>query len=762
MRGSAPVVKELVLAGGGHSHVAVLRRFGMRPVPGVRLTLICRDVHTPYSGMLPGHVAGHYAFDEAHIDLGALARFAGARLFRSEVTGLDLAARRVLCADRPSVAYDLLSLNTGAAPHMDDVPGAAEAATPVKPIAGFLARWSALAERAAAGPGALRIAVVGAGAGGVEILLAVRYRLRGLGAEAAFHLFDEAPDILPGHGAAARRAFRRILAERGVGLHLGSPVVEAGPGRLRTAAGAETEVDEILWATRAGAPAWPAAAGLAVDGDGFVAVGDTLQSVSHPDVFAAGDLAHMVDHPRPKSGVFAVRQGPPLARNLRRALLGRPLRPFAPQKRFLSLISTGEKRAVASRGAWSVRGRAVWRWKDRIDRRFVARYAALPDMEAAPGPVLPEGLADARTMEEAAAASMRCGGCGAKIGQAALERALARVARPPQDGVLIGLDAPDDAAVLAPPPPGEALVQSVDWFPAPIDDPYLFGKIAANHGLGDLYAMGATPRTALALATLPFATEAGTEETLAQMMSGAVEVLDEAGAALVGGHSSEGAELAFGLAVSGTVAPDSALRKSGMAPGDALVLTKPVGTGTLLAADMRGKARGRWIAAALDSMVQSSRAAAACLRGHGARACTDVTGFGLLGHLAEMVRAAGEAGAPVSAELELDRIPLLDGAAETAGAGLLSSLHERNARLGREAEAAAAAREDTRFALLFDPQTAGGLLASLPADRAPACVAALRRAGYAGAAAIGRVRPAGAHRAPVAVRTGPRGPAADS
>ncbi|NIR58233.1 MAG: bifunctional NADH dehydrogenase FAD-containing subunit/selenide, water dikinase SelD, partial [Gammaproteobacteria bacterium] len=157
-KADSPVVKDLVLLGGGHSHVAVLKRFGMKPLPGVRLTLISRDVHTPYSGMLPGLIAGHYAFDDAHIDLARLARFAGARLYHAEANGLDLANRRVLFPDRPPVAYDLLSINIGITPHMGDVPGAAGEATPVKPIDGFLGRWQRMSARVLEHEGPMRIA----------------------------------------------------------------------------------------------------------------------------------------------------------------------------------------------------------------------------------------------------------------------------------------------------------------------------------------------------------------------------------------------------------------------------------------------------------------------------------------------------------------------------------------------------------------------------------------------------------------------------
>ena len=732
-----PIVKDLVLVGGGHSHVAVLKRFGMEPVPGVRLTLICRDVHTPYSGMLPGFVAGHYSFDETHIDLGALARFANARFFHSDVSGLDFIEKSVLCDNRPPVPYDVLSINIGSAPRTADVPGATETAVPVKPINRFLERWEALRHRAMTHTGRLRVAVVGGGAGGVEILLAIQHRLRaerGAAEEIEYHLFSGNETILPTHNRNVQRVFAKTLKDRGVTVHSGKPVVEVTPGHLHTEDGQTIDADEILWVTAAGAAAWPGKAGLATDEAGFIAVGDTLQSTSHENVFAVGDIASMINYPRPKSGVFAVRQGRPLAKNLRRALLSQRLKPFSPQKRFLSLISTGDKYAVASRGGWSLKGRSVWRWKDWIDRRFMQKFNELPDMDEDEKSDLPAGLAGADVIKEISAIAMRCGGCGAKVGATVLARALNALTPVPRTDVLIGLHEPDDAAVVEI-PPGKVMVHTVDSFRAMIDDPYIFGKIAANHSLGDIYAMGGEPQTALAIATIPFGLEEKVEDTLGKMMAGAMEILEDAGAALVGGHTSEGSELSLGFAINGLIDRDQVMRKGGLTPGDKIILTKPVGTGTLFAADMRHKAKGRWITAALDSMVQSNRQGAECLVRHNAHACTDVTGFGLLGHLVEMVRAS-----EVDVTLELGAIPFLDGAEETVRDGIVSSLQPQNVRLRRAIANLEEAGKDPRYPLIFDPQTSGGLLASVPPDSVDDCVEALKKLGYERTAVIGEVK----------------------
>ncbi len=377
--------RDLVLIGGGHAHVTVLKRFGLQPLDGVRVTLVSRVTETPYSGMLPGLIAGHYTRDESHIHLLPLARFARARAVFDEAIGLDLANRLVQFRERPPIAYDVLSIDIGSTPNLA-VTGAAEHTTPVKPIDRLLDRWSALTARLCESETIRRIAVVGGGAGGVELLLAVQHSMRTQLAKGGrsdrhleYHLFTEA-DLLPTHGRSVRRRFDRILADRHIHVHQGSAVVNVAAGTLYTADGRAHPIDETLWTTQAAAAPWLARSGLAVDGDGFVQVSSTLQSTSHSGVFAAGDIAVMVDHPRPKSGVFAVRQGPPLARNLRHALRGEPLESYHPQRRFLSLISTGDRYAVASRGPFVFEGAWVWRWKDWIDRRFMRAYNVLPEV----------------------------------------------------------------------------------------------------------------------------------------------------------------------------------------------------------------------------------------------------------------------------------------------------------------------------------------------------------------------------------------------
>ncbi len=729
MRPNPPVRTDLVLIGGGHSHVHVLKAFAMRSEPGVRLTLVTRDLETPYSGMLPGVIAGLYTRDEAHIDLLRLTTATGARLIHAEAVGLDRAQKQVLLAGRPPIAYDIAAIDVGITPDLATIEGAVEHAIAVKPIGDFLRKFDDLLWRCRSPGGPRRIAVIGGGAGGVELLLSVRSRLR---AEAVAH--GSAPgqfsfalategEILATHNLRVRRAFRRILRERGVELYEDRRARTIGTNQIEFDDAPPLVADAVLATTAAAPPPWFAGTGLALDSGAFLAVGPTLQVTNDPDVFASGDCAGLVATPREKSGVIAVRAGPPLAANLRRRARGEPIQPWRPQRRYLALISTGERYAVASRGWFKAEGAWLWTLKDWIDRRWMRMYQDT-------GTMMARMHAAASGASAAGPADMRCGGCGSKIGPDPLSRALSRLTPARADDIVIGLDAPDDAAVTAP-RQGRHLVQTVDFFRAFVDDPYVFGEIAANHALSDIYAMGGEPRHALTTAVIPPAPAGKVSEILFQLLAGARASLDRDGVALVGGHSSEGAELAFGLSVTGDVEPARILRKSGLRPGDALVLTRPLGTGILFAAAMQARARASWIAAGLAEMRRSNRTAAAVLIAHGATAMTDVTGFGLGGHLGELLNASA-----AGATLDLAAVPLYDGTLDLARAGTASTLLPENLALARTLRRDADA---ATLAVLFDPQTAGGLLAGVPRGHAIACVAALRSAGHALAAVVGQV-----------------------
>ncbi|MDZ8070387.1 MAG: FAD-dependent oxidoreductase [Nostoc sp. DedQUE08] len=386
------IVKNLVLIGGGHSHAIVIKMFRIKPLTGVRLILITTASETAYSGMLPGHIAGFYSHNECHIDLQPLANFAQVQLYIDTVVALDLKNNKVLCDNGLAVDFDVLSIDIGSTPAILSVSGAAEYAIAAKPVSQLLEHWYELIEAVGKNPQEpISIAIVGGGAGGVELALSMQSRLHRILHETKqpiqnleIHLFQRGQELMPNYHQSVRHQLQQILTDRGIKLHLREFVCKIAPKtqneakevfEIKCESGLTVEFNKIFWVTQASAPEWLKNAGLATDEQGFILVEDTLQSQTHPQVFAAGDIATMVNHQRPKAGVFAVRQGKPLFENLQRILLGKPLKPYKPQKQYLSLIGTGDKRAIATKGIFTLPPhKLLWHYKDWIDRRFMERF----------------------------------------------------------------------------------------------------------------------------------------------------------------------------------------------------------------------------------------------------------------------------------------------------------------------------------------------------------------------------------------------------
>ncbi len=715
--------------GGGHAHIQVLKRWAMTPVPGARLTLVVDRPVAVYSGMVPGFVAGQYSRDDLEIDVRPLALRAGARCIITAATGLDTRARRLVLDGRPPIAYDTVSFDVGSTVAGLELPGVREHAIPTRPIGEFVRRVDELLAAARA-RNAARLVVAGAGAGGVEVAFALAARLGPRrGGRVKVLLLESGPRVLPGYAASAAARVEAAAGARGIVIRTGARVTRVETGSVHLEGGDRLPADAVVWV--AGAAALPIfqGSGLETDEGGFVRIRPTLQCVGHDEVFAVGDCAAWIAGPGlAKAGVYAVRQGPVLAHNLTARIGGARLRPYRPQRDFLSLLNLGDGGAIGTKWGVSVQGSVLFSLKDWIDRRFVRRFQVLdrdgaitPDFAAA---TMPGG-------------DMLCGGCAAKVGESSLTRALERLGVPSHPAVVLGLAQPDDAAAVET-ERGEIVAATVDSFRAFADDPYLVGRVAAVNAVSDLWAKGVTPRFALAQVSVPETEPARAEETLYQVMAGARVALDADGVTLVGGHTTTGPELVVGFAVWGFAASaDALIRIGGAAPGDQLILTKPLGTGVILQADMRALARGEWVEATAASMLRSNGAAARAMIPLRPSAATDVTGFGLAGHLGEMLRAS-----KASALLDLTAIPALPGAVALLGRGIRSTAHPENARARRAMLVEPDAARRAVLDLLFDPQTSGGLLLAVPRERSSAMLSALRAAGDEAAAIIGEVAPA--------------------
>jgi len=701
---------EIVLLGVGHTNAHVLNMWRMHPLPSTRLTCVSNFGKATYSGMLPGTLAGQYRLAEMQIDLVRLCAAAGARLIQANVTGLDLQQQTLLFEERPPLPFDALSIGVGSRPAK--VPGESEAVLPIKPMQSFLQRLEqrldVLVQLRRDKP--WRIAVAGGGAGGFEIACClprhIRQRYGDVNLE--FTLVDRGAEVLKAMPKHTRALAQQELKRQGIRLALGNEITQVHrEGRLSFADGGSIEADLILWATSARAPKILDPFDLPKDERGFLLTRSTLQSTAADSIFAVGDTGTLEQCPLAKAGVYAVRQGPVLWQNLRRKIVSQPLLEWRPQKSFLTLLNTGDDRAILTYKGWSIHARWCWKLKDTIDRRFMGKYRDYrPQMRQ---PVVPGKLQKRK---------MYCGGCGSKLPAGILSQVLSNLKNPASARIAVGLQQLEDVAVIKQVSSQQTAV-STDFFTAFLDDPYLLGQVAAQNALSDLYAAGAQPHSALAMVVVPHGSEKKQTQFLQEILSGALRVLRPVGVPLVGGHTIEGEQATIGFTVLGDIAGDvlsnqpgnkqQRTTKGGLQSGDLLVLTKPLGTGILLAGHPHALCHADWMQQLVASMLASNRDASLAARDLGIRAVTDITGFGLAGHLAEMTRAAN-----VSAELSLAKLPVLDGAIELAAEGIESTLAPGNQQIEHQLSTTTAAQLDNRYPLLFDPQTSGGLLLGVP------------------------------------------------
>ena len=365
-------MKKLVLLGAGHAHVHVLSTLAAKPLPGVQVTLVAPFPRQLYSGMVPGFVAGHYTLDECVIQLEPLLKGTDITWLPRSVTALDANARTVTLDDGSTVDFDWLSVNTGPVQDRQKtdalMPGAREHGLFVRPIESFGALWPQVLEMAQSKP--LRLAVIGGGAAGIELCMAVRQRLP----KASVTLINGSGDLAASYPEGVRQRVGQALKARGIVVLLErASRIQAGEVTLES--GATLACDVPLIATGAQAPAWLATSGLTLDEQGFMAVDAFQRSPSHDHIFAAGDVSTRIDQPLPRSGVYAVRAGPALLTNLTAVLAGVPPVAHLPPKNTLNLLSCGDHYAIATWGDYSAQGRWVWWLKDWIDRGFIKRYS---------------------------------------------------------------------------------------------------------------------------------------------------------------------------------------------------------------------------------------------------------------------------------------------------------------------------------------------------------------------------------------------------
>ena len=741
MKREPPILADLVFLGGGHAQVAAIKHFIMKPVPGLRLTIVTSQIRTPYSGMLPAFVEGVWQNDDIHIDLSYLACLANARLIISSCTGIDPNNKMLFFANRPALHFDILSINIGGQPDVDAIPGAREFSIPVKPIGKFQRSFSDFATRTSPG----QIGIIGGGAAGCELALALDRHFKNRSQTTKLTLYSRSQTLLPGMAPQAGLLMLKALHAAGISICLGKEVVSVEKQSLCLADDQQHDCDVCFLVTPVRPPDWLKQSGLDLDNNGFIAVRSTLQTRRYPFIFAAGDIASLDGVARPKAGVFAVRAGPVLARNLRLFIDGKPLTRWRPQSQYLAIIGTADGEAIACRGRVAVKSSLILTWKRWIDRRFMTQYQKI----AMPTPVAPRPFAGltAPSYDDPALAGIRCMGCAAKIGRDVLSNALGTARQAAIDAgadpALITFDntgddgMASDVGPIPSVPRNRQVVQSVDSLSEIISDPFVFGRIAALHALSDLYAAGAQPLSALAIITVPEASVTIQTNQLTQILTGALIALAEHGTRLVGGHTSEGSHLTAGFSVTGHAPKPKTIN---VGPGSYwLLLSKPIGSGIIMAGHMQGLAPTDGFDAAVSVMTQSNAAAADIFAENHVIAATDVTGFGLARHAENLMERIGLG----RCDIDMQAIPLLEGVEPLARMGVTSSLVGSNkAATTLHPVTPDGAIPDWYDTILFDPQTSGGLLGVFAPDDAFEALSALERTNHR-AAIIGVVQQQG-------------------
>ena len=729
--------QRIVLLGAGHTNSHVIRQWGMgNRIADTELVCVSNWPTATYSGMMPAVVAGDVPSQAMQIDLVRLTRRCDCRLIVANPTGVDRQQQTIHFADRPPLEYDLLSIGVGSQPTFSDVQVVNEAGlVPIKPMQSFLDRFTqALIDRSEEHTDTLRVAVVGGGVASAEIgcCLAARFFQRntiGDQLDQAMLRFSDlqislisANQIGQELKPSTQRRLNQELFQYSIESINHQRITQIDNGQLSFTDQSVKAFDLVIWATGAVATPLLQSIDLPKDDRGFLLTDTDLRSIADAKIFAVGDAGTIRQNPTPKAGVYAVRQGPILWENLRRILQNKTSISYSPQTGFLKLINVGRSRAIGEYQGWSFAGRLAWKLKMRIDTKFMAMYQ------------------DYQMMAEAAGKEsdhqMNCLGCGGKLSSDVLKETLksslakAAATATATDQVLIGLEQADDAAVLQ--FGQETVALTTDYFASPLDDPYLFGQMVAIHSLSDLFAMGSAPVAALVNLEIPFGHPRGQRRLATELMAGITDELAKSHSSLIGGHSIEGPRLAAGLTAIGQQ-KRPATRKGDLQPRDCLVLTKPLGIGLALAAHMRNELQADEFTELVHVLRQSNSIALPVIEKFQIGSITDVTGFGLLGHLIEMINASH-----LSAQIELNQVPQMSFVKRLVELGIASSLAPSNQALAAGLNVKYDL-DDWRVATLFDPQSCGGLLIGVHTDRLESLLTYLHNSGFSQAACVGHV-----------------------
>ena len=709
----APSSHDLVLIGGGHSQITVLKKFGMKQVPGLKITLINKNSTASYSGMIPGYIAGTYCKDETQINLLNLCKFANARLITDDVTGIDILTKEIYLSNRSPVYYDTLSINSGGEPDINEIKGAKKYCIPIKPISNLIQVFDKIKNKIK-GINKVSMAVVGGGAGGVEIALSLKKFLDLENKiEKNITLISKTNYLVSKSSVLTHRNALSLLQENNINVILGDEVIEFQKNGLKTKNSKNIKSEFNFLVTSISAPKWISQTRLKTTEKGFIEVNKYLQS-NNTNIFASGDISSIKNYNLSKAGVYAVKQGPILYKNLRSKILKSRFSSYKPQKYYLSLIGDGQKEAIASWGPISFRSKWAWKLKRYIDEKFIKKYNDLPFMKMESFKPHPSLISE-QNIKDPALAEIKCLGCGAKTQWQSLNQGiiLAKDNKNSleKNSMLKNINIGSDVSLIKV-PNGKDIIQSVDLISSIVNDPYSLSKIAALHSISDVLTSGADPISAEAIFILPSGLKEMQTRLISELISGCSSEFLSHNIHLNGGHTSEGEDLQVGFCITGIRSKNFVSLKPKV--GDKLILTKPIGIGIVLAAHMRGIVDPLDYEDAIKIMLTSNKIASKVFLQNNVTSITDVTGFGLARHALNLTT-------PFGASININNTPIINGAIKYLNNGIYSSLSKSN----KEA-INFSGRIQNKNNIIFDPQTSGGLLAAVDSKKSNKIIGELK------------------------------------
>ncbi len=684
---SIPPKNRIVLVGGGHSHCVFLKMWAMKEVKlPLDIVLINPSAFTPYTGMLPGLISGDYRRKDAYVDLVKLCNASGVRLLIGSVEKINPYRKSLVIKGRPEITFDVVSIDVGIKSLAENFLSKSETLISAKPMGELYEKWKEFLSQVHKN-NKKAVTIVGGGLGGVELAFAVKEALEKNQSPHNITIIDKGK-ILKRETTKLCKKLTKLLMAKEIKIIENINILSLNDNKILLSSKTSIHSDFTIMTAGSHPYSWIEESGIPCK-NGFVVVDSYLKSPKFPFLYAAGDCAHIDSTPREKAGVFAVRAGPYLFHNITSSFGNRTFRKFYPQRRHLKLISIGKRKAISSGRGFQLSGSAIWHWKNFIDKKFMKGFSKLKPMgQKKKSEIIPEESQN----------QMICGGCGSKIGQELLNEAISKISNVKNKNIINSIG--DDAAIIR-----NGLSKQIittDHLKAFTKDPWLMSRISIVHSLGDIWAMGSRPNFALLNIILPEASKSIQGNWLEEIIDAANYTFLNEDISLIGGHTTQGAELTIGVTLLGDM-DNKPTEISNAKIGDKIILTKPIGTGVILAGEMQGLTPGHHLMNALSWMQKSHGSLPEIARK--CNALTDVTGFGLIGHLMNICEASC-----VSATISINKIPLLNGSIELVKNGVKSTLFPENKSKNKNVHIV----EDPALDLLFDPQTSGGMLISAP------------------------------------------------